>query len=731
MQSKPMNWPEETSVETLPEVFLNMPGSSWPPASGDVPQGTAAAGSWSISRQLTGGNLPGQVRGPVGFSIATGSIDFPQPAGAPLSPWARGGRALSPGGACALYASHGGPDTLSGLQLGQFVIAPIDGANTSNSVHMDLDENSIRLKRPFTLKWDYTTDLPAFDAGWVLSEIAYSGGYNSVPVRGASTILDVPLVGHAGTRLRGNLLDDADAKWASRNGLLGIGAESRLYYRTNTDGPRSNFNVSAMVAGSGLGVHWGGILADIRPDRVILSQDTVVFATITLSEPTTEWRAIRLLITRLTNTTLRVWTGTPAGPNTLHGDFTMPSNPGAWDYGDIVEINTRGSLKDRWGRGVQIASNNTLVAVPFTLTAKIEGTGSLLRGIFDINGESAWTVAQNIAAATIGAVWVSEDGVFTYRNRHSLRDGVMLETVEALDSLESLDWKIDPSDVADRVEFTYAPTEVVRALDSLTIWEATEPLRVDAFDTAIINVTIEGTTDRVSGFMNITNLEYPVERFSRWGASFFIDGGGDRPDEEKVIISAKLLSPTRVQIKIRNRHDQTLWMVDGFGNPCLILRTSLRVTPGEESTISTGADEEDSLAPLQINASAWVQSNTTAQEISEWVSSQTSRAQATVEQVRVKPDLARQLGDLIRLTDGHTGLRSKAIITGVSLSGDENGYSQHLDLGLLDLTFGDLDRQLASMGIHTFAHLDSWLASSNINTFDQFDDWLIDFGGNL
>lgn len=547
MQSKPAGWPAEGEVEIVPEVFLGLTGSAWPPARDDLPAGTARVGSWSVDRQLTGSSLPGQVRGASGFSIATASASFPQPEGAPLSPWGTGALALGAGGSCSLYASHDGPG--AGLSLGSFVVAPISGSNVSNAVSLDLDESSARLNLPFKLDWYYDPAVETFDAAWVLSRIAESAGYPT----------------------------------------------------------------------------------DIEP------------------------------------------------------------------------------------------------------------TGSPLRGVFGVAGNSAWDVAQNIAAATMGAVWITEGGAFTYRNRESLRGtGGYSEIIEAQDSLESLDWSVDPAEVADRVELTYTPSDIAESRGTSTLWEATETIRVKPGQTVIVGADITGTTDRLSPFIPIWSFsdpEFPINvpetQMSRWAAATSKDGSGTRPSSDALGITAKMVSPSRVRIQVTNRTSSTLWLVDGNGNPCLILRTSLHIQPGEPVTASSGADDEQALNPLSVDAGGWVQDNNTAQEMLEWLTSQTARAKATVNQVRVKPDLGRQLGDVVLLKDAHTELRSKALITGVHLSGDAGSYTQSLDFALLDVVFADYDRWMENNGLDYVYQLDDWLALQGFTTFDQFDEWLTNFGGTL
>lgn len=543
MQSKPENWPASSAVETIPEVFLKIEDSSWPPASEGVEAGCVAVGEWSLDRSLTGGNLPGQVRGPSGFSIATAAVSFPQPKGHPLTPWARGNLNVSPGGNCELYASHDGPNG-NGIPLGRFVIAPINGANVSNTVDLELEEASIRLQRPFTRTWRFNPDDPELDTSEILRSIAADAGFTETEI------------------------DDS---------------------------------------------------------------------------------------------------------------------------------------------GIRITAATNLPEA------------------------SMWEVAQQIAQATLGAVWISEQGVFTYKNRTYLRGMVEpIATVEALDSIESLNWTIDPAEITDRVSMDFQPTDVIQSADRSTIWAATSKIAVQAGKTILVKADIEGTTDRVSPFVPLWKTdEFVQERMSRWAASYNENGGGERPPDNSLSISAKLETSSRIVIRITNRHDQPLWLVDGNGNPTLIVRTSMYVQQGEVESVASGRPEKSAMNPLSLNSGPWVQDRDDAAEMVAWAAAQTSQAQATINQVRVAPDLCRQLGDVILLTDDATNLRSKAIITGVHLSGDYQGYQQQLDLALLATLVDDFDKWSSRVGINTFTDLDNWFAQEGFASFSDFDEWLTDLGGQL
>lgn len=738
MQKAPEGFDAEALVEIVPAMELELEGSTWPPATEETETGTASVGSWEVSRNLIGSALPGQIRGASGFSIATGSVTFPQPAGNPLSPWGRGSLNLGPGGKCTLRAVNREAGTV--IVLGKFEVAPISGKNTQNWVNLDLEEDSKRLRSPISVPWRYVDAEPFVDAAWVLSEIASQGGFETSPPEQHQALVSVPLCG--ALRPRAGVLSAGTGKFTSVGGAAGLGPESTATYteaRAGFDGAVLNERcVSALVAGNGGMVSFGGITIDIRHTHVLAWGQGV---TATHALPATQDKARYVTVRAARSANGRVITffvHTPQGGWQAMQSLTMPAATPAWTGETPTTISTLtttmgGAGDERWISAVQTwCWANDQTAPTYAPTAQIEVADSPLGGVLGMDVSNAWKMAQDIAVATMGAVWISETGVFTYRNREALRGAHgTIDQVEALDKFESLDWTVDPEDVADRVELSYIPTQVVKTSSETTLWEATEPIRVGPGQTVEIYAEFPGATDRLAPFLPIWDEGAPADRYSRWAAAYSADGTGERPADRVLSFNLTLVTQSKVRISITNNGAANLWMVDATGNPCVILRTSLQVLPGEPVTISSGADETEALNPLSIDAGAWVQDAGTANLMLSWAASQTARAQAVITQVRVKPDLTRQLGDVIKLTDGHTGLVAKAIITGTNSSGDHSGYTQHLDLALLGVTFSDFDNWCQNQGILTFKQLDDWCVARGITTFDQLDEFLIDLGGNI
>lgn len=738
MQSKPENWPASSAVETIPEVFLKIEDSNWPPAKDGTPAGTAVAGEWSVDRELVGSHLPGQVRGPSGFSVATGSVSFPQAQGSQLSPWGRGGLRVGPGGQSVLFASHDGPEVGSGVSLGQFRIAPISGSNTSNTVDLELEDRTIQLNRPFTLRWEYNPVLPNPDAAWVIAKIAELNGHRVTPANPGGTKFAAQLVGSAEVTV-GTLTGTSNVSWASSHGRIGMTSGSRIEGRFDASLEQwvNQLAIAACVSGRGGMVVIGTLVVDIRHDQVMIRDSTGGLRDIPLPSTADPVREVLVTLVRVTANSVGVklaerggrWSEMIVIPTVDHIPFTLTSIP--------IMVTTSGygggGPADRWINGVRIWEHTGAASAPpaSEVTALIEHTLSPLNGVFGVENLTSWNVIQEIAKATLGAAWVDELGNLVYRNREGLRSRPATETVEALDVIESLAWTIDPGDVADRVEVQYTPAEVFEGGDIITLWEATDKFNVGPGRTTSIRFDITGATDRVSAFLPIWDESQAETRFSRWAAATSPDGSGERPADTALRFSTEIIGASRIQLHITNRSSERLWLVDGSGNPCLIVRTSRHVAPGEPEILAAGVPERSAVSPLTIDAGVWVQDVEAAQELLSFARSQTARAQATLNRVRVKPDLGRQLGDIIKLTDGRTELSSKAIITGVHLAGDSSGYQQELDMCLLDNTFQDLDQTLAAPQISTFANLDAHLTALGIKTFDQLDDWLEELGGTL
>lgn len=721
MQQSPAGWPDEGEVEIIPDTFLRLPGSSWPPARDGVPAGSSSCAEWSIDRTLTGGFLPGQVRAASGFSIATANVSIPQSQGTQMTPWAPTGWQLTPGGSAQIFASHGGADSANSLLLGKFKVEPISGSPSDNQVNLDLVEDSGRLKRPVAIKWAYTStdaDRYSMDASWVLDQIARAGGYYTTAKPDSQTVLSMPLVGGPACD-RGTTFAATIDNFREDSHVIGLSGVSSVSAQQSGSGIGSVFFLSAQVAGTGGIIRMGDVLIEVTPAEVNVIEGSSTRAVISLGR--IGLSHVQMRLTKITNGFIiraRADNGDWSSDRTATFAGSIP-----WEDDEVTvsTISPTGFI-----RAVRL-DNAEYLSIWAQPTAIIELSGSPIRGIFDNEKKPGWDLAQNIATSTLGGLWISETGVFTYRSRHTLRGiETPVETVESLDQIERLTWRVDPADIADRIEVTYTPSDVIRSNDSITLWEATNVIVVRQFSTQNIYFDIEGTTDRISPFVPIWDESTTDTRFSRYAASTSREAGGAQPANDALRFTSKMVGPSRVRITVQNTTSSPLWLVDGNGNPLLTVRTSLQVAPGEPVTVEQGVDEDDSISPLSIDCGSVVQDHATAVELCAWLEGQTRVALPTIEQVRVKPDLKRQIGDIIRLTDGITNLSTKAIITSVQLQGNHEGYTQTLNLSMLTTTFVDMDDWLTDYA--RFADWDAWMSSQGITTFAQLDSWIDTLG---
>lgn len=151
MRDYPPDWPVTDGLDdTLPTLYLHLIGSLWPPATDDLPAGYAEVGSWNIDRDLVGSLLPGQVRAPSGFSVATAGATIGQPAAGRLAPWKTGASKVVPPDRGELIASFDGPTGATAFVLGTFKIDPISGKASEPSLSIELVEEWATLKRRHT-----------------------------------------------------------------------------------------------------------------------------------------------------------------------------------------------------------------------------------------------------------------------------------------------------------------------------------------------------------------------------------------------------------------------------------------------------------------------------------------------------------------------------------------------------------------------------------------------------
>lgn len=673
---------------------------------------------FKVSRDLTGGGLPGAARGGSGFSVATGSVTLPMRP-SELTPWAAAGKRVTPGGMAWLTAH---PTTLTSLKLGRFIVDSCNAA-ALGGLNVEIVESQRRMDGQFTFAYQYDKDAPKMDAVAVMAAAANAGGFRTqwaTPGPTDRPLLNFPADGsfmnNGKSDVNGFWQFSNPGTWGTHTGQVGLYIDDLTFDRFEpvTYQAGSGPTVRAVVAGKGgatISISDGAARWDIATTGVRVTINGVTYYT-SFTTPTSGKRAFKITIKGGVITALDLLSG-------LSKEVKPPSGSPALPALTFSQFRITGG-PTALARDISVGIENPAVEGP--PTAYLEHTGSLLAGVFDVAGKSGREVFQEVAAATMGAGWQSENGDLIYRNATNLRTGTPVETVVARDQLEDLPWDISRDNTADRIELNYTPAEVVYDVRrSLTLWEATEVMSVFGGATITVKADIEGTADTLAEFKIMADPPESPDNvgYSRWLASTSPGGGGARPSSQDLDVNARMVGPSTAEIRIRNTTNRQLWLVDGNGNPCLILRTALHVRPGEQQTLEWGAPITQAMNPFTFDAGQWVQDTTQANQMLAWLADQLANPLPTITQVRMQPDLRRQLGDMVTLTDTGNGLKAKALIVGLDISGDKDGYQQSLSLAILAVTYDDAARWAAANGITTYDQLQAWFVTNGHATYDK------------
>lgn len=179
--------------------------------------GVLDASSWSLSRSLSGGGLPGQARASAGLGTASGSVTFDVPDG--RTPWRAG--PILPGGPVALDASVDGGET---VPVARMVARSISAGSALGSERMaDLEESSPAMRAPAAVPvlindgQVYGDGGP--DASHILDRVVFAAGLRSTTQNSPRhrTHLSVPLTGSSAPTA-GRIAGVVWAVWGEHDG---------------------------------------------------------------------------------------------------------------------------------------------------------------------------------------------------------------------------------------------------------------------------------------------------------------------------------------------------------------------------------------------------------------------------------------------------------------------------------------------------------------------------------
>lgn len=745
-------------MQDTPDTVLNL---------GDVEREVV---SWEVARDLTGGGLPGQVRGASGFSIASGRITFRDETDS--TPW-KGDR-VKPGALCHLEATL---DASPRTPLGRFRVHSFEASALSQERTLNVQDDLGAFSKPFggLVPVPATIDSepgiePVEAAALIWAAGTFAGDVDNTPVHygvsdasNGQALLSAPMQGTSADVMGVPVRVEDPGGWAAAPLVPEWGDTSRSGRLAAVGGP-------------------GGtrMVYDVLPGRLgFYSRRRTVLLAVVEDAPGGDRVEVtfNLRPPEGGGSSSRDWTfqlgQDSVGAFTADGTFTEKPHTGAavavdvdWSSDSEIRFRVWDHDAGEWGswsaqaagpnvvflEGVDVAlpegakvtalmvvralDNDTSVTAAatayhaFTPTMRIDPAGSVLEAPLPSDA-TWWEVIQEIAAATLGGAWLDAHGHLEYRNRDSLRGGgaAPVETL-TVDSLADLPWSVSIEDVADRIEVTYNPVDVQGrwALGTdTTVWEASEAIKVPPGRWVTIYADIDGVATDLSPFYPVWDEDLsPSDELSRWAAATSPDGGGAQPADDALSIITSFVSPSRVRLDIWNRTSSTLWTVDGTGAPTLILRAGMYVRAGQQRVLSAGVGEEEARNPLSLDLGSYVQDEGTAREILDWLAGMVTQPLPVLDGVQVVPDLNRRLGDVVWVRDPeHTGLRGKALITGINTAGSAGSLTQTLRLAVLAPVFDDFDRFLVAEGIEDFDDFDAFIAAINpAMTVDEFDEWL-------
>lgn len=708
--------------------------------------------SWRVSRSLSGGGLPGQVRAVSGSSVGSGSVTIPVDPG---SPWP----GVTPGGPVEIDVTHDVETLVDGGMVGWREACRM----RTRSVSWDSWLSPVRSvsledevpRGPVVVP----IDLERSDACCVVERAANAAGLRSTPPPAASAAIAVPMVGASWAergpdwvltpgRFRSNsmgvaMLTDSNANHTPlpvdpESGVFGLAPAGQLpagfavaftvaLFSYEPDAPPlfalariglSPTSTAIEVSADGSGDTWLKIYPQGQPPVSFpLSGRLAVDG----------WPA-RIVVT---------WEASSS--NTWSGDWRVYVNGepvgSPYSYSTTLERGSglRGVSQLRATEhsglgGLQIGTS--LDPLDYGLlgreTALVGASGSPLEAIIEPTSGDAWAIIQDVARATLGAAWIDERGRLVYRGREALRTGPVVAEVDALDRLEDIPGAVSLDEVADRVEVTYRPAVTAFSLlTDLTILDIDEVLAVNAGATVSITRDLDVAAARLGRWWRPWEDTSPPERWCRYAAWTAPPGeSGSAPPSDALDVSARLITPTRIRITIRNTTSARLWVYR------LVARADFTVRAGAAVTLAAGVSEREARNPLSLDLGAWVQSGETARAILAWLAGETSSPQPVLSDIRIDPDTDLMLGDtvLVRIDsmsgDPADAVTLKALISGVDLSHTPGDLSQSVSLTVLAMNVGDFNERFSG---RTVADFNAEFAGMTVGDLNR----LITIGGLL
>lgn len=694
MRPLPAGWPAPSDAAVNDDVLVSLPDATWL-------SGPQVVDSFSIKRELVGSILPGQVRAGSGLSVADGDCSFYYRAVDGAS-WRQGSAKIAPTGTASLYAQAGAAT----IPLGVFDIDGVAAKLSTPTMDIDLIDQSIGQRSPNTFPGYLTADESRpVESAWIVDQLARSLGYYSTPAPVASCVLSVPMSGsvepEVGALVAGPIIPTG---WDAALGTISPTGGFLAHWNPAASPPASSFFLTATISGtvefkfhSNYGSAQNAYLriAAGFTEVAVKNADAATYALgsyVAGSDPIHPQR-VEVECQRLG--VAGAWTGFRArarsSATAAWGSWVTESTASADAGATVFDLYAFGGIMS----GLQVTTvSDPLVWAP--ATASIYPLGATLSAGYLPSALDAWGGIQAICAANLGGAWADAGGKLMVRDYSWLRGARPVDTALIVDDdLDDLGWSTSREDYADHVTVTYRPPDIETRATTTdpTVWVASEAYRIPALSTISVTFDTENVATDLWAWVPEWDLivDPNVTRMSRWNARAFRDGAGGQPVSTALTFDVKRVNGSRYVLSITNNTTGALFTVNAAGEPALTLRANAMASFETEASISSGVAEAVATSALTVDLGAYVQTDTDARSVLNFISSQTQVPKAAVSQVLVPFDWRRELGDLYQLTHNGTLLNSKVLVVAIDLQGAPGDYRQLLDLVMLDVTLYDVD----------------------------------------
>lgn len=304
---------------------------------------------------------------------------------------------------------------------------------------------------------------------------------------------------------------------------------------------------------------------------------------------------------------------------------------------------------------------------------------------------------QSIVASNLGAMFLSMDGttIRVLDPDYLLGTGSVLETIDVLDKLDDISWSQDPNAAVDRIEVVYLPPDYDDAAfgpapySAARVWRAPKGVRLTAgqsrtfrFDPgSFISLDISGGVvvygnSAKDGTGTSVNLPADVDQISsgRWTVTITNNTGSTR-----YLVAPRVSGGFPASDFSKGTTSFLAGTIDGASES------------DGQATLTWGKSAATATNVLTFNLGRNIQRKADAQAILNRIISRVTSPTYVLDDVRVVPNLGREIADLYRLQYPEVGFNTRAMVTGLKLSGVPGEVQQSMSLAVIPLTVQDLN----------------------------------------